>query len=401
MTTAAEAMQLTVSRDRTPPATGTPSDTPKPAADSGLWEGFTGQEPAAGNGGSGGNGGRRNGQRGQRKELPPLRTLAARRRKPTGRATHPVMLVSGGDHSGKSFELALLTGDTRIGHSYWFEIGRETTANWYGSVPGADYEIIEHDGSWRDLMAALAQAHAEAHATVNAPDYDGKPPLLCLDSMSGEWELLRRIAYTRAAASQDNIEKMLADPHAEVDIGPARWNPINDKHKDFMTLVASWPGPVVMTARGKMSLGVDERGNIDYRAGKRYTVNAQQDLAFEAAMHVKLDKVAHPEILGFRHPQYGIGGKGSKDKTLVIDPDQERTAGVVFSLAWLLFDVMRYDPASAVAGQVNDPAPNLDDEAAQDRPMPVVRQLAPAQVPGADEAPGQPVPETVSPALVG
>jgi hypothetical protein len=288
-----------------------------------------------------------------------------------------------------SFEAARLTGDERIGGSYWLQVGRETTADEYGAVDGARYEIIGHDGSWRDMYAALEQSHGEAHQLVKADDYDGRPPLLVVDSMTGVWEHLSRWAESRALLANSNVVKLLQDPHADIDIGALLWNAANRRHKAWMTLCLTWPGPVVLLARGKMSMAVNERtGNLDHKAPKVYTVNAQKDLPFEVTMHLRLDVKEHPEILGYRHPKYGIGGKAG-GKSVVVDPRSERFQGVQFSLAWTLFNALRYDPATAVVRAVNDPDPVTDTDVQN---LPAARRLTPdeaAKLAGADEAPGQ------------
>ncbi len=332
-------------------------------------------------------------RRGEAKpELPPLRTLAERRRRPTGAASHPFLLVSGGDHSGKSYELAKLTGDDRLGRAYWFEIGQETTADWYGLVPGADYDLIEHDGTWRDIMSALAQSHAEAHELVSAADYDARPPLLCIDSGTGEWEHLSLWAAGRAMLNRGNVVKLLEDPHADIDIGATLWNAANTRHKAFMTYVLTWPGPVVMTARGKMALAVDDGGNLKYNSSKAYTVECQRGVPFAATMHVRLDAKLHPEVLGYRHPTRPIGGKyGSK--SVVIDPADPKFRGVEFSLAWLLFGVMKYDPTTAVVRALNDPVPTMDYD---EQHRPAVRTLRPESVDG-DEVPDGAVADDTDP----
>lgn len=367
----------TVAREATVPTT-----TDKAAAPDDLWgKDWANESQPSGRPGNGNGRGRA--------ELPALRTLAERRRKPSGKSSHPVLLITGENHSGKSFEAARLTGDERIGRSYWLQVGRETTADEYGAVDGARYEIIGHDGSWRDMYAALEQSHGEAHQLVKADDYDGRPPLLVVDSMTGVWEHLSRWAESRALLANSNVVKLLQDPHADIDIGALLWNAANRRHKAWMTLCLTWPGPVVLLARGKMSMAVNERtGNLDHKAPKVYTVNAQKDLPFEVTMHLRLDVKEHPEILGYRHPKHGIGGKAG-GKSVVVDPRTERFQGVQFSLAWTLFNALRYDPSTAVVRTVNDPDPVTDTDVQN---LPAARRLTPeeaAKLAGADEAPGQ------------
>lgn len=376
------------------PPTVTRTAIPPTAAGGDLWEGVDlGREQPPRPNSNGG--GRRGGGRAQ---LPPPMPLADRKRTPTGRQDHPVVLLSGGHHSGKSYLAALASADDRLGPMYWFQIGRETTADSYGAIPGATYSIIGHDGTWRDIMAALEQSHAEAHATVAAAGYDFRPPVLTVDTVSGEWALLSAWAERRATSSNAGVETLLADPHADVDIGALIWTAARRRHNAFMQLVLTWPGPVFLLARGRMALAINPKTKKpDYTGPKEYLVESQHDLPFETTIHVRLAVGEHPTVLSYRHPTHPIGGRFGRDPQ-VIDPRSEKYLGVEFGLPWLLFGPMRYDPRTASVREVLDVDPVSDDLTAAEMPTPPAKTVRPVLVdPDADEVPGKPVAAETTP----
>src|SRR5687768_8045978 len=78
----------------------------------------------------------------------------------------------------------------------WLEIGAgETTADEYGSIPGVKYQIIDHDGTWRDIYTQLCDAWDYAKAAAEK----GEAPIaLTVDSMSGVWAMLVDFVDLRA-----------------------------------------------------------------------------------------------------------------------------------------------------------------------------------------------------------
>src|SRR4051812_37122880 len=85
-----------------------------------------------------------------------------RSRKPTGLPNPPMIVLCGPEKCGKSHEAARGTGSDLIGIAFWIEIGgSEGTADYYGRVPGANYEIVPHDGSYQDILDAIRWAVAQ------------------------------------------------------------------------------------------------------------------------------------------------------------------------------------------------------------------------------------------------
>ena len=66
-------------------------------------------------------------------------------RKPSCKASFPLMLLAGIEGAGKTWAAVEATGMESVDRAFFIEVG-ESQADAYGAVPGADFEIIEHDG---------------------------------------------------------------------------------------------------------------------------------------------------------------------------------------------------------------------------------------------------------------
>lgn len=282
------------------------------------------------------------------------RSFADRTRPPTGRPSNPVILLAGSELSGKTYASLLLTASDRVGKSWMMQLG-ETDGDPYGAIVDAQgrpvrYELVEHDGTWRDIMAAAQQIHDAATAEHEA---GAKPPVWIFDSMSLEWELLTAWANNRAAESAKNKAKVAADPNAEIDVGHMYWNSVNRRHARLLTLFRTFPGIVVLTARGKWVTKFDAKGQPTRE--KEYTLDAQKQLGFHCGAWVRLSREEPPTIVGARLARGGI--VPGIDPELVIDGRRDqRFRDVTFSLEWLIFDKMGYDPANAdVRTSLNEP----------------------------------------------
>src|SRR4051812_4000991 len=90
-------------------------------------------------------------------------------RKPTGRVPWPCVLLEGEEKAGKSWALAQLSASDRIGALYWIDLN-EGAGDEYGAIPGATYELVEHDGSYAQVLAAVQAIKAEARRGTHAGD---------------------------------------------------------------------------------------------------------------------------------------------------------------------------------------------------------------------------------------
>lgn len=276
---------------------------------------------------------------------------AIRTRPPTGRAPWPLILIEGGEKSGKSWAAAQLSASEKVGQTYWIDLG-EGAADEYGAIPGARYLVVEHDGTWGSILGQVHAIREEAARVAAA----GEPPVvLVIDSMTAEWELLKDWAANRAKGSKSNQARLAKDPNAEIQIPMNLWNDATARHRRLMTLLMTFPGIVVMTARGKEVAALDASGR-PIEGSKDYKVEGHKHLAYDCSVWVRLSREQPPVVVGARSVHAGV--RPGVDKP-VPAPD--------LTLEWLVFDALKCDPAGArararemAALQAGDESPDLD-----------------------------------------
>jgi hypothetical protein len=266
--------------------------------------------------------------------------MAPRTRRPTGRVPWPLILVEGSEKSGKSWACAELSTSDRIGQMYWLDLA-EGTADEYAAIPGADYLVIEHDGSWPDIVAQVEEVRAVAAIEQQA---GRKPVALVIDSMTAEWDLLKGVIDGKARARLAKRGKAVA-PDAEPQISMDLWNEANARHRRLMTSLMTFPGIVIMTARGKDVAALDAGGR-PVEGRKEYKVEGHKNLAFDASAWVRLSRDSAPQVIGARSVHAGIRPGVDRPQTA---PN--------FSLEWLIFDVLKCDPEQARPRQMAAGAP--------------------------------------------
>ncbi|MYW67119.1 hypothetical protein GTY65_24065 [Streptomyces sp. SID8379] len=177
--------------------------------------------------------------------IAPQRTRKSR--KPTGLPNPPLVLITGQEKVGKSYEAAKGSGSDLIGKTYWIEVGgNEGTADYYGRVPGADYEIVEHDGSYQDILDAIRWVNAQ-------PRIDGKPNMLVMDSVTSVWDMLSdevaMFARNRAVIKANRNRSRVPAADEPVVVDPDLWNRAKDRWGKVMWLLRRHQGPVLLLAR--------------------------------------------------------------------------------------------------------------------------------------------------------
>lgn len=187
------------------------------------------------------------------------------RRKPSGKPSWPIVLLAGCEGAGKSWAAAEATGSDRFGKSLWLEIG-EQTADEYGAVPGADFEILEHDGSFGQILAQLRAAVAE-------PAVEGKPNLLVVDSLTEMWDLLSDEQQTIANRRRN------AKNGADATITMDQWNAAKKRWGYVISELRRFPGPVVAATRLEQVAVVGSNGQPT--GSSTWKVRAEKNLPFE------------------------------------------------------------------------------------------------------------------------
>lgn len=263
--------------------------------------------------------------------------MVLKTRQPTGRATWPLILVEGPEMSGKTFAAAALSASPKVGQTYWLDLG-EGAADEYGALPGSRYLIVEHDGSWPTIYGAVEELHSQAQRAAESAE---PPVVLVVDSMTAEWDLLKDWTTNRAKKSRTNRQKLAADPNAEIVVATNYWNDANTRHRKLMRLLMTFPGIVVMAARGKDIAAIGEDGKpIEGR--REYRVEGHKGLGYDASCWIRLSREQKPLVVGARSVHSGVRPGIDDPKPL---PDD-------WTLEWVIFEALRCDPAVAQAREV-------------------------------------------------
>jgi len=261
---------------------------------------------------------------------------AIRTRKPTGAVPWPLILIEGPEKSGKSWAAAEFTACERIGQTYWLDLG-EGSADEYSAIPGANYLVLKHDGTWGQILDQTLAVKAEAARAAEA----GEPPVvLVIDSMTAEWELLKDWVSSRARRSKAGRAALQRDPSAEVKPAMNLWSDAGARHHQLMTTLMTFPGIVIMTARGKDVVAMDDNGQPKQGA-RDYKVEGQKSLAYDATAWVRLSRDTAPQVVGVRSVHTGLRPGVDQPKPWVD-----------FTLEALIFDVLKCIPADAHVREV-------------------------------------------------
>lgn len=257
-------------------------------------------------------------------------------RKPTGVVPYPVVLLEGEEKAGKSYSAALLSASPKVGQTYWIDLG-EGAADEYGVIPGARYLVVEHDGTYAQILQAVVDVKAEAAKAKAA----GEPPVvLVIDSMSALWEGLKDWTTERAIARAKKKGKP-ADVE-NITITTDLWNDATARYRRLMTQLLTFPGIVVLTARGKE---VAEMANgRPVEGSKTHKVEGHKSLAYDATVWVRMTRTAPPLVIGARSVHVGL--IPGKDDPLPIDVQTPNL------LEWLVFDAMKVDAHKAAVREL-------------------------------------------------
>lgn len=217
-------------------------------------------------------------------------------RKPSGKPPWPMILLAGSEKSGKSWSAAEFSSSDLIGRTFWIEIG-EGSADQYGAMPGARYEIIDHDGSYQQILTACREAAEE-------PAVKGKPNAIVIDSMTELWELLCNEQQQAA-----NVRRNAA-PGTDATINMDQWNAAKRRWRRVIDALRVHDGPVILTARfekvtvvgpdGKPAVVIENGRPTKTPVPKEWKVRAEKNLPFEVDGIVELPKPRQAYLNGMR-----------------------------------------------------------------------------------------------------
>jgi len=222
---------------------------------------------------------------------------APRTRRPTGEGGWQRALLTG-DESGivdAAWAAAAFTADDRLVTTYWLELNPGETGDVFGAAPGADFELLDHDGSWADIVGQVDAAWEVARDVAASGPY---PSALVVHGMSAEWMMLSDLADRRArrrTASElirhglDPAPAYSSDVKVEVDADV--WTLVGRRHRQLMAKILTWPGPVILIAR--------EKRNAD----GRWVLKAQDQLGYDVTAWVRFARGEKPEIVSFLTPE--------------------------------------------------------------------------------------------------
>lgn len=211
-----------------------------------------------------------------------------RTRKPTGRAPWPFLLLEGVEKAGKTFAALALSGSDKVGRTFAFDLGEGSLDEYAALGP---FEVVDHDGTYRDLLAQL-------QAAVAVPMEDGKPNVIVIDSMTALWSALVDEAQASARKSKAGQRLLANDPEAEVPVTMDKWNVAKRKWRKVVDLLMSYEGIAIVTARGKEVAEVENGRPVE--GHKTWKVEAEKSLTFDASCIVRMTgpRVAH--LVGVR-----------------------------------------------------------------------------------------------------
>lgn len=206
-------------------------------------------------------------------------------RKPTGKPSWPILLLAGGEKCGKSYSAAAFSASDLIDRTFWIEIG-EGSADQYGALPGARYEIVEHDGSYKSMLAVVEAITQQSHRR--------KPHALVVDSMTELWDLL--CGEQQAIATSRNKDTITMD----------QWNAAKKRWRAFVDVLRKHSGPVILTARYEQVTVVEggkpvtEDGTRNGKPLKEWKVRAEKNLGFEVDGIIEIPRPRQFYLNGMR-----------------------------------------------------------------------------------------------------
>lgn len=256
-------------------------------------------------------------------------------RKPTARVPYPFVLLEGEEGSGKSWAAAVLSASDRVGRTFWLDLD-EGTADEYGAIDGARFEVLEHDGTYAQVLEqvlAVREVAREAHAA-------GEPPVvLVVDTMLNVWDGLKDWVSARAKEKPSNQRKLAADPAAELDVSRNLWNDAGNRYRRLTNVLKTFPGIVVGITRGKWVSDTDPATGQPYRDGRKtYRIEGEKNLGYDATVILRMLRGQPPQITKARSVHAGVR---PTDPPVVLEGKREPKGEL---LEWLIFDVLKANP---------------------------------------------------------
>lgn len=212
-------------------------------------------------------------------------------RRPSGKVPWPMLCVAGVEKAGKSYGAALFSASDLIDRTFYIEIG-EGAADQYGDLPGARYEIVEHDGSYDGIGRAI-------WAATMQPRPNGKPHAIVIDSLTELWDMLgdeqQLKANQRAAARAAEAKK--PGPTEEAQITMDLWNLAKKKWRKVIDMLRVYDGPTILLTRLELATVMK---NGKPTTEREWKIRGEKNLAFECDGIVKMYAPQTAKLSGLR-----------------------------------------------------------------------------------------------------
>jgi hypothetical protein len=198
-------------------------------------------------------------------------------RRPTGKPSWPIICMAGREGTGKSWTAAEASASPLVSRTLWVNVG-EDAPDEYSLIPGADFEIVKHDGTYRDILRACTEI-----AALPVPK-DG-PILFVFDSGSRLWQLLSDMAQAEAnARAKKKNSSYSGDAQITVDL----WNVAAQRWNHIFDTLRAHRGPAIITARLEQVAIMDDSGKPT--TNKQWKVQAHKSLPFDVAGMVEMQE---------------------------------------------------------------------------------------------------------------
>lgn len=203
-------------------------------------------------------------------------------RRPTGKPSWPILNLAGREGAGKSWSAAEASASDLIGRTLWVGVG-EDAPDEYSLIPGADFEIVEHDGKYLSILTALTEIAALPPLT------EGKQTLLVLDSGTRMWQLItdnaQATANARAARKAAKYNK--SAPSGDQQITMDLWNVAATQWGHIVDTLRAHRGPSIITTRLDQ-VAIVENGQPTTE--KAWKVQAHKSLPYDVSAQVEMEE---------------------------------------------------------------------------------------------------------------
>ena len=213
-------------------------------------------------------------------------------RRPTGLPSWPVTLLGGREKSGKTWTALQGSASPLVGRTFYIGVG-EDDPDEYAAIPGADFDIVLHDGTYAGIRGAVEDAVAE-------PRVDGKPTLIVLDSATRAWNLIvdnaQTVANRKAKGRQDPIT-------GDYSVTPDLWNAAAAQWAGIINPLLRHQGPVVVTARIDNVMVM--RNGVPTQE-REWKIQSHKSLPFDASAVIEMHERGHYLLTGVRSARIAL-----------------------------------------------------------------------------------------------